>query len=30
VDVVGEVPPKNLIYRERMQSPGPLQVTIGP
>lgn len=30
VDVVGEVPPKNLIYRERLQTPGPLQVTVGP
>jgi hypothetical protein len=30
VDVVGEVPPKNLIYRERMETPGPLQVTVGP
>lgn len=30
VDAVGEVPAKNLIYRERMQTPGPLQVTIGP
>jgi len=30
VDAVGEVAPKNLIYRERMETPGPLQVTIGP
>ena len=30
VDVVGEIPPKNLIYRERMQSPSALQVTVGP
>jgi hypothetical protein len=30
VDAVGEVAPKNLIYRERMQTPGPLQVTVGP
>jgi hypothetical protein len=30
VDVVGEVAAKNLIYRERMQTPGPLQVTVGP
>lgn len=30
VDVVGEVGRKNLIYRERMQTPGPLQVTVGP
>jgi len=30
VDAVGEVGPKNLIYRERMQTPGPLQVMVGP
>jgi hypothetical protein len=30
VDVVGEVASKNLIYRERMQTPSPLQVTVGP
>jgi hypothetical protein len=30
VDVVGEVVPRNLIYRERMQTPGALQVTVGP
>src|SRR3954452_18194393 len=30
VDVVGEVASKNVIYRERMQSPSPLQVTVGP
>jgi len=30
VDVVGEVARKNLIYRERMQTPGPLQVMAGP
>ena len=30
VDAVGEVAPKNLIYRERMQTPRPLQVTVGP
>jgi hypothetical protein len=30
VDVVGEVAPKNLIYREHMQTPGPLHVTVGP
>lgn len=30
VDAVGEVAPKKLIYRERMQTPGPLQVTVGP
>lgn len=30
VDVVGEVAPKKLIYRQRMQTPGPLNVTVGP
>jgi hypothetical protein len=30
VDAVGEVAAKNVIYRERMQTPRPLQVTIGP
>lgn len=30
VDVVGEVAQRNLIYRERLQTPGPLQVTVGP
>lgn len=30
VDAVGEVAAKNLIYRDRMQTPGPLQVTVGP
>jgi len=30
VDAVGEVAKRNLIYRERLQTPGPLQVTIGP
>jgi len=30
VNAVGEVAPKNLIYREQMQTPGPLQVTVGP
>jgi Putative Ig domain len=30
VDAVGEVAARNLIYRERMQTPGPLQVTVGP
>lgn len=30
VDAVGEVAPKNLIYRERLQTPGPLQVAVGP
>ena len=30
VDAVGEVAPKKLIYRERMQTPGPLQVMVGP
>ena len=30
VDAVGEVAAKNLIYRDRMQTAGALQVTIGP
>ena len=30
VDVVGEVAQRNLIYRQRLQTPGPLQVTVGP
>jgi Putative Ig domain len=30
VDAIGEVEARNLIYRERMQTPGPLQVTVGP
>lgn len=30
IDVVGEVAAKNLIYRERLQTPGRLQVTVGP
>ncbi|MGC1449534.1 MAG: hypothetical protein WA830_05790 [Candidatus Sulfotelmatobacter sp.] len=30
VDAVGEVLAKNLIYRERLQTPAPLQVTVGP
>lgn len=30
VDAVGEVAAKNLIYRDHMQTPGPLQVTVGP
>jgi hypothetical protein len=30
VDVVGEVADKNLIYREHMQTQGPLPVTVGP
>lgn len=30
VDAVGEVAARNLIYRERMQTPGALQVTVGP
>ena len=30
VDVVGEVAPKKLIYRERMQTPSMLQVMVGP
>jgi len=29
VDAVGEVPPRT-IYRDRMQTPAPLQVTVGP
>lgn len=29
-DVVGEVTQKNLIYRSRLQTPKPLQVTVGP
>jgi hypothetical protein len=27
---VGEVPARNIIYRERMQTPSMLQVTVGP
>jgi hypothetical protein len=30
VDAVGEVATRNLIYREHMQTPGALQVTVGP
>lgn len=30
VDAVGEVAARNLIYRDRLQSPGALQVTVGP
>jgi hypothetical protein len=30
VDGVGEVAARNLIYRERLQTPSPLQVTVGP
>jgi len=30
VDAVGEVVPKNLIYRERLETPAALQVTVGP
>lgn len=30
VDAIGEVPPRNVIYRERMQTPAPLQVNVGP
>lgn len=30
VDAVGEVARKNLIYRDRMQTPSSLQVTVGP
>jgi hypothetical protein len=30
VDAVGEVAPKNLIYRENLQTPSALQVTVGP
>jgi hypothetical protein len=30
VDAVGEVPSRNIIYRERMQTPSRLQVTVGP
>jgi hypothetical protein len=29
-DAVGEVEARNLIYRERLQTPGPLQVVVGP
>lgn len=30
VDAIGEVPSRNVIHRQRLQSSGPLQVTIGP
>ena len=30
VDAVGEVAARNMIYRERMQTPGTLQVAVGP
>ena len=30
VDAVGEVPARNIIYRERMQTPSMLQVAVGP
>lgn len=30
VDAVGEVPANNIIYRERMQTPSMLQITVGP
>lgn len=30
VNVVGEVPARNAIYRQMMQTPGPLHVTVGP
>jgi hypothetical protein len=30
VDAVGEVAAKNVIYREYLETPGPLQVTVGP
>ena len=30
VDVVGEIANRNLIYRDQLQTPGPLQVTVGP
>jgi hypothetical protein len=30
VDAIGEVPPRNVIYRERMQTPSALQVSVGP
>jgi len=29
-DAVGEVAEKNQIYRARLQTPGPLQVAVGP
>jgi len=30
VDAIGEVPPRNVIYRERMQTPSALQINVGP
>jgi hypothetical protein len=30
VDAIGEVPPRKVIYRERMQTPSALQVNVGP
>jgi hypothetical protein len=30
LDAVGEVAPKNVIYRERLETPGPLEVPVGP
>jgi hypothetical protein len=30
VNVVGELAKRNAIYRQRMQTPGPLQVVVGP
>jgi len=30
VNVNGEVAKRNAIYHERMQTPGPLQVVVGP
>jgi len=30
VDAIGEVPSRNVIHRERMQTPGPLLVNVGP
>ena len=30
IDAVGEVPDRNVIYRERLQTPGILQVNVGP
>lgn len=30
VDAIGEVAQRNVIYREKMDTPGPLQVTVGP
>jgi len=30
VDAIGEVPSRNVIHRERMQTPAALQVNVGP